>query len=618
MALPFPHGSGPGQIANGNNFDPNDTPGLPGGRFIGFGENASSAITNRAAWALSTNIDYIYQNYTAYKAIPAAFDFTAGTGGVSSITITDYVFAGDDTYPSVLVDGMMFLFAVLDGQYNALTDEAGNEVRVSDITKAGLSIYGSGTFQADVNLPFCTVNPITGAVVAPSYTIPEGTVVRVMYPSRSSLEKLPIDVFTRFKVMSSEEVPAGVLLLDGSLPMAGDLRLGSHNLLACASISNEDYGVQVEDTLYGGSTYGLVGFVGIDNNGHGTVHATDGFDGGSTGPLENFSTVTVRPIDGALPVVSIFGGSTDTELDIEINYDPLGATAGQAVWDFYDPVASASFTLTLDAAHNSYAPTSGPIDLGAAANPWGTVYAGALSLKTDLVYITSAGNVGPTQAPLFSEDDYWLKEDFSGHGIYTQGSDMGSGLWIESTATAVLQHGTDLSYNRATFMDMGTTTAVGSYLNIGGPTLLDLQGDFVRASTGLAIAVASDPVGEAYTLKFGFNVTADPATTPCAYLELDASGTLRFYYSNVATSNSVNLGGITTQRWYDMKLVFGTGTITVYIDGLFVTSANLVLPVGNYAFTGLRIDKTGGSAGSHALIDYTQLYSQGHKARPHT
>ena len=239
MPLPFPHGSGPGQIANGHNYDDHDTPGFPGGRFIGFAEFATSAITNRAAWALSSNIDYIYQKYASAIAVPQVDKYTSS--GSSSHLMNALVFCGDVTYPPTAAEGLMLLFSVLDDQYNALTDGAGNEVRVSSVVDviSGGSAYGTGFVQSPI-VHFCTVNPETGVVVLNPYPIPAAQVVRIAYGIASSLEYLPVDAFTRYKVMSGEEIPAGVLLLDGSLPMAGNLNMGGNSISSVSSIGLTD------------------------------------------------------------------------------------------------------------------------------------------------------------------------------------------------------------------------------------------------------------------------------------------------------------------------------------------------------------------------------------------
>jgi hypothetical protein len=198
MPLPFPHGTAPGQIANGAFFDNGDTPGSTGGRFIGFGEYGASAITNRGLWALSCDIDYLYQSHSSPKANPAIAKFTST--GVAQFDIIDTVFCGDDDPTLPLPEAMLLLFAVLDEQYYTLKDGSGNDVRVSDVTRVGSSMYGN-EFVENPTVTFCTVNPSTGAVVQDPYTIPDGVVVQVAYGSQSSLEDLPIGALLRFGVL---------------------------------------------------------------------------------------------------------------------------------------------------------------------------------------------------------------------------------------------------------------------------------------------------------------------------------------------------------------------------------------------------------------------------------
>jgi hypothetical protein len=210
MPLPFPHGTAPGQIANGSFFDNGDTPGSTGGRFVGFGEYGTSAITNRGLWALSCNIDYLYHNHSAPKANPAVAKFTSS--GVAQFTITDTVFCGDDTPPLPLPEAMLLLFAVLDDKYYTLTDGSGNDVRVTNVTLyrdyMDDPVYGEG-FVANPTVTFCTVNPSTGAVVQDPYTIPNGVVVQVAYGSQSSLEDLPIGALLRFGVLGLRSGASG-------------------------------------------------------------------------------------------------------------------------------------------------------------------------------------------------------------------------------------------------------------------------------------------------------------------------------------------------------------------------------------------------------------------------
>ena len=97
MPLPFPHGSAAGQIANNAFYDTGVTPGSSGGKFIGFGEYGTSAIVNRGFWALSSNIDYIYQKYSSAIAVPQVDKYTSA--GESKYNLDTLVFCGDVSYP---------------------------------------------------------------------------------------------------------------------------------------------------------------------------------------------------------------------------------------------------------------------------------------------------------------------------------------------------------------------------------------------------------------------------------------------------------------------------------------------------------------------------------------
>lgn len=212
MALPNPHGSASGQIGHNSSFDVGVTPGSTGGKFVGFGEQGTSAIANRAAWALSQNIDYVYQNVVAkYLAFRKMVSFVSA--GLSTYQIVDNVFCGDSTYPNGPTsdpEGMFLLFAVLDSQYNELTDALGNEVRVKIVreTTNTTDVYKTG-FIASPVITFHTVDPVTGVEVTNPYAIPASTNVRILYGKRGTLESVDTDVFTRHTLNSGNEAEAG-------------------------------------------------------------------------------------------------------------------------------------------------------------------------------------------------------------------------------------------------------------------------------------------------------------------------------------------------------------------------------------------------------------------------
>lgn len=231
--LPHPHGSSSGQIGHNANFDTGATPGSTGGKFVGFGEEGTSAVANRAAWALSENVDYLYQKIAKNLAVPAAASFTSS--GQTTFQLSGSVFAGDMSYPggpSSDPEGMMLLFSVLDSQYNELTDANGNEVRVSQVrdTTNVTDVYQDG-FVSNPIVTFCTVNPSTGVVVQNPYSIPTSQSVRLLYAGLGNIENIATDSLIRFKVSSAAEVSAGTVLQDGSRSMTGDLNLNSNKLL---------------------------------------------------------------------------------------------------------------------------------------------------------------------------------------------------------------------------------------------------------------------------------------------------------------------------------------------------------------------------------------------------
>ena len=244
MTLPHPHGNASGEIGHNSIYDTGVTPGSTGGKFIGFGEEGTSSVGNRAHWALSENIDYVYQILASDMALPAGASFTAinqGGGGQLKYQIADDVWVGDATYPGSAgtsdPEGMLMLFAVLDDQYNELTDGSGNEVRVKlvrDSTEVN-DVYQGGSpfidnFITNPYVYFHTVDPSTGAEVDASYDIPTGTAVRILYPKKGNMENLPADAFTRYKVQSATEVEAGAFLQDGSKKMTGDADWDSHSI----------------------------------------------------------------------------------------------------------------------------------------------------------------------------------------------------------------------------------------------------------------------------------------------------------------------------------------------------------------------------------------------------
>lgn len=300
MSLPYPHGTGSGQIGNGSVIDDNDTPGSTGGRFVGFGEFGLSKYNNRGLWALSVNIDYIYQTYSAAKAIPAFAQFTST--GQDSYALTGSVFVGNNTYPggsppstADRMLGISLLLTLADSNFGVLTDASGNEVRVYDIRTPADSatVYKGGPspppgfngFWTAPLLKFCTVDPVTLAVINADYTIPNGTVVNVIYGQQASLETLPVDGLLKV-LFNKSGVPAGVILQNGTRPMLGNLNMNGYNLINVHELNagtqimvlkdfNITGGISLsetgESTLFHGSTAAHASVLGMINSATNTL-----------------------------------------------------------------------------------------------------------------------------------------------------------------------------------------------------------------------------------------------------------------------------------------------------------------------------------------------------------
>lgn len=233
MPLPFPHGTSSGQIGNGVQIDLNDAPGSTGGRFVGYAEDGKSSSNNRGLWALSVNIDYIYQNYTTPRAVPSTATFTS-TGTAYRNLNTD-VFVGTSDYPTSEAIGLPLLFVVLNERWAVLEDPTlGGEVRVTSIRDTGNvgTVYKGGDaqgFYTNVRLGFSLVDAPTGDVLVENYEIPADQVVNVIFGGKGTYESLSSDALLR-TMIGRTGVPAGVLLQNGTRKMLANLDLNSYSL----------------------------------------------------------------------------------------------------------------------------------------------------------------------------------------------------------------------------------------------------------------------------------------------------------------------------------------------------------------------------------------------------
>lgn len=334
MPIPHPHGNASGQIAHNSVYGTADTPGSVGGRFVGFGEQATSEIANRSCWALSENVDYIYQELLGDKAIPTGASHTTGASPEATYQITGEVFVGDATYPTgtqgtpAYREGMLLLFAVLDDQYNELQDGSGNEIRVQEVRDSADSadVYKTGGgWYTNPTLHFEAVNPVTGAVVTADYAIPALTPIRILYGERGSMEGMPVDIFTRYKVFSANEVEAGALFQDGTRPMTGDLDFDGNDAINLDEVKGKSS--EALDILSIGGDLNLVGGAGLTFKDQFVTTPVPFSETGHTALIgSGLTNSMLAAINGAIVLNKGWHGNRTMQVGGAITYDdPSGA-----------------------------------------------------------------------------------------------------------------------------------------------------------------------------------------------------------------------------------------------------------------------------------------------------
>jgi hypothetical protein len=431
-------------------------------------------------------------------AINAGIAFTAGVGGQDRVQITHVatVFCGDASYPGSASpadpEGMHALFSILDEQYNALTDGAGNEVRaysVYDATDATL-VYKTG-YVANPWIHFCTVNPSTGVIIDADYTIPQNTNVRVVYGVRGTLKDLPYDhpdAFTRFRSLTGEDVPPSVVLQDGSRPMTGTLNLDAHGITGVYSIERDS----------------------------------------STGILRINSPIRNEPHTGVDPLISCRYTPTGTEtgsgyhggvewllsdrsytgVSLVMAADPSVANAKPALMISVSAQGYAAASLLFSAEYNTLRPWAGPIDLGAWNRHWGDAYLksiwGPVGPEDTLPVIVGSG--------LSSENDATSLNLVGPVSLYRSVGGSAPSLYMEYFAADAQPAGTQV-LGTVSLCDWGRTNQAIMSLS-GDPT------DSALSTTVLSWTVVNGTFGTVgMTLSSGAGSTTK-SLTPINHLGL--------------------------------------------------------------------------------------------------
>jgi hypothetical protein len=237
-----------------------DLPGPAGSRAVEFGEDGISAAVNRGLLALAKNDEYLTARLESRMAKPTFTEWSvSGGAGVSFVFSAINLFVGDSSYLPETQKIRDALISVLDADYNELLDPTtGDKVVVGALlaNDPGPSIVGDtggaggdddGFFIGGAVARFATVNPVTGAVANPSYTIPDGTDVVFCHGIVGLLDTLATvgsehlmrDAFTAVTVRAAQEIHAATFVKDGSRKATGNFDLDGYNLDAVANITNK-------------------------------------------------------------------------------------------------------------------------------------------------------------------------------------------------------------------------------------------------------------------------------------------------------------------------------------------------------------------------------------------
>ena len=232
-----------------------DVPGPAGSRAVEFGEDGTSAATNRMGVALAKNDEYIQARMETPIARPTYAPWVpAGGGGGQVVLAAIDLFVGDSSYLPESQDVRDILISVLDSNFNEVMDAFGNHVVVKSIRNAADtdSIVGdqpaaggdgNGFYLGGAIVRFCTVDPISEVEVLASYTIPDGTNIVLVFGIAGNLDSLvgPFDYFmkdmlVRGTVRASARIPAAAFVRDGSRSMLGDIDMGGHQVVNCLAL----------------------------------------------------------------------------------------------------------------------------------------------------------------------------------------------------------------------------------------------------------------------------------------------------------------------------------------------------------------------------------------------
>lgn len=175
--LPYPHGTGPGEIGEGANISTTPIPGTTGGMMLEPNAELTSAKLNRGPYAVNANVDHIWSRMKA-DTHPLARKATVSrtSAGDSGYQFSGQVYCGN---PSTSSPEQIFQVFESTGTGPLIVN--GQLVKVTAVRDGpgGLSVLGTG-FQ---NNPWVDFN----------VSIPAGVDYIVLYGARDDLDELDVE-----------------------------------------------------------------------------------------------------------------------------------------------------------------------------------------------------------------------------------------------------------------------------------------------------------------------------------------------------------------------------------------------------------------------------------------
>lgn len=173
--LPYPHGTGPGQIGEGTDIDTGVVSGTTAGKGFEHGGQLVSAMLNRFPYAVNENVNHIWSRMKETDHPLAVHSYQQQTsGGEDHQTISGEVWCGNANTVSL---GIIFRVTDLSGA-DIVDTISGDKIEVTGVYDiyGGMSYYRGG-FQTD-------------PVVVFNHAITSGTSYLIHYGAKGDLDEL--------------------------------------------------------------------------------------------------------------------------------------------------------------------------------------------------------------------------------------------------------------------------------------------------------------------------------------------------------------------------------------------------------------------------------------------